>query len=210
MWLLTHDSKATPFTRLLFALEPWYALTPRQLDGLRVASVYDPQAVGRAWALQLLAGTGRTAPPEPPATPEWVRQRVPWLGRFWGEGLDEVRPRDVDETIFNWAEDDPDGLRAAARWLADGRPPSDHPGAARLMALLSRYDDPSSGRDYSAMLLRNRPEAIFEAALILIARGEAVRRALLHPGYRDPEVFGGFLDRDLPGPDPAGMATTRP
>ncbi len=32
-WLLTQDSKASSFTRLLFAMRPWYASEPRQLDG---------------------------------------------------------------------------------------------------------------------------------------------------------------------------------
>ena len=31
VWLLTQDSKATAFTRLLFAMAPWYARRPRQL-----------------------------------------------------------------------------------------------------------------------------------------------------------------------------------
>ena len=31
VWLLTQDSKADPFTRVLFALRPWYASEPHQL-----------------------------------------------------------------------------------------------------------------------------------------------------------------------------------
>ncbi len=54
VWLLTQDSKATPFTRLLYAMTPWYSIRPRQLDGLRVATVADPLAVSRAAALWLL------------------------------------------------------------------------------------------------------------------------------------------------------------
>ena len=54
VWLLTQDSKSTGFTRLLFAMKPWYASRPRQVDGLRIATVADPVAVSRAWALQLL------------------------------------------------------------------------------------------------------------------------------------------------------------
>ena len=33
VWLLTQDSKATAFTRLLFGMHPWYASEPGQLDG---------------------------------------------------------------------------------------------------------------------------------------------------------------------------------
>ena len=56
VWLLTQDSKATALTRLLFAMRPFYASEPRQLGGARVASVIDPVAVSRAWALQALLG----------------------------------------------------------------------------------------------------------------------------------------------------------
>ena len=51
VWLLTQDSKAYAFTRLLFAMRPWYASEPRQLDGARVATVNDPVAVSRACGL---------------------------------------------------------------------------------------------------------------------------------------------------------------
>ena len=83
-------------------------------------------------------------------------------------------------------------------WIADGRPATDDPGARRLLSILTRYDDPASGRAFSTVLLRACPEAVFEAVLILIARGDAVRRTLLHPGYRDPSTVGGYLDRELP------------
>jgi len=49
--LLTHSSKASPFTRLLYALEPqqsWWH------DGVRLFSLYNPRGVSRAWALWLL------------------------------------------------------------------------------------------------------------------------------------------------------------
>src|SRR5262249_326846 len=39
VWLLTQDSKAYAFTRLLFAMRPWYASEPRQLNGARIATV---------------------------------------------------------------------------------------------------------------------------------------------------------------------------
>ncbi len=49
--LLTHSSKASPFTRLLYALRPraqWGHA------GVRLFSLYDPRAVARAWGLWLL------------------------------------------------------------------------------------------------------------------------------------------------------------
>ena len=85
-WLLTQDSKATALTRLLFAMKPWYASRPVQLDGLRVATVADPVAVSRAWALQLLLDAPSGDPAETNIAPAWVRKHIPWLARFWGAG----------------------------------------------------------------------------------------------------------------------------
>ena len=64
VWLLTQDSKATAFTRLLFAMKPWYQSCPAQLDGLRIATVADPVAVSRAWALELLLDAPSGGGPE--------------------------------------------------------------------------------------------------------------------------------------------------
>lgn len=198
MMVLTHDSKASSFDRLLFAMEPWYASKPPQLDRLRVLAVFDPLAVSRAWALQLLAHGPAAEPVErPPAAPAFVRRWLPPLARLWGDGLTLVERPSVRPEVFEWAEDDPEGLRAAARWLADRKAPSGHPGAARLHRILSRDDDLAAGKDYSGLLLSVRPEAVHDAALILIAHGGAVRRVLEHPAYLDPETVGGTLDRDL-------------
>ncbi len=77
VWLLAQDSKATAFTRPLFGMKPWYASEPRQLDGARVASVCDPVAVSRAWALFVLLDAPDRTPPDPPAAPAWVRRVAP-------------------------------------------------------------------------------------------------------------------------------------
>ncbi len=50
---------------------------------------------------------------------------------------------------------------------------------------------------WAGPLLRNRPQAIAEAAEILIARPDAVEAVLLHPGYTDPATVGGYLDRGI-------------
>ena len=42
-WLLTHSSKATSFTRLLYACEPWMESGP---DGVRLLSVVDEEVAG--------------------------------------------------------------------------------------------------------------------------------------------------------------------
>jgi hypothetical protein len=180
LWLLTQDSKAWALTRLLFAMRPWYAVAPRQLDGVRVATVADPVAVSRAWALQLLTD----------AFPD--RQKPSH------DGLTRVpRPR-VNEAAFRWARSDPAGLRAAARAIAGGHPDPGDPAVQRLLSLLRRFDQPQqTGGRFSERILKGRPQALVEAIEILIRRPEAVRTVLTRFGYTDPDTIGGYLDRDL-------------
>jgi hypothetical protein len=194
VWLLTHDSKATTFTRLLYAMKPWYAIAPRQLDGLRVGTVADPVAVSRAWALWLLT-QGPEIRPERPRAPDWVHRLAPFLGRFWGEGLTEAPRVGVYEPVFQWAKQDPDGLLAAARVLAEHHEPGDDSGARRLMALLERPDLKSASY-HTRLVLRVRPEALVEAVRILIAHPDAVRKVVTRSLYTDPATIGGTLDRD--------------
>ena len=101
VWLLTHDSKADCFSRLLFAMTPIYALEPRQLDGTRVASVFDPKAVECAWALQLMLDKSVPSRREPPRSPTWVRDFLPPLARFWGDGLTKSPPLNINEDILS-------------------------------------------------------------------------------------------------------------
>ena len=202
-WMLTHDSKANPFDRLLFAMKPLYARTPAQLDGLRVVTLDEPSTVARAWALDLLT---HVATPSPVLrAPGWVRSS-PWLaplGRFWGEGVTMGPVLAVDPTIFTWARSDPAGLRAAARVIAAQGTSKPGSGAARLRSFLDRrvFDNPETQEQWRRMwlepILRNRPEAVAEAVEILITRPDAVRATLLHAGYRDPAATGGYLDAGI-------------
>jgi len=195
VWLLTQDSKATPFTRLLYAMTPWYALRPRQLDGLRVATVADPVTVSRAWALWLLADSDADRPRPRYLAPGWVRRYAPFLGRFWGEGLSQPRLNGLNEPLFSWARSDPDGLLASARRLARHHEPGDDPGARRLQTILGRHHS----RSYARVLFAARPEALVDAVRILNTRPEAVRTVLTREPYTDTDVIGGPLDRDLTG-----------
>jgi len=202
VWLLTIDSKSSPFTRLLFAMTPWYESRPRALDGLRVAAVADPVAVSRAWALWLLTDLPGGVAPALPEAPGWVRRFAPVLGRFWGEGLTEARRAGVYEPLFAWAKSDPEGLLAAARQLAGRREPGGDPGAARLLAILERHAQGPPGSFESVAynprpLLRTRPEAIEEAVRIVTRHPDAVRAVVNRRGYTDPAAVGGPLDRDL-------------
>jgi len=184
VWLLTQDSKASPLTRMLFVMRPWYVLRPRQLDGLRVAAVADPVAVSRAWALQLLAAGSDSRTASAPGESTWGPTQV-------------LRPA-VNEAIFQWARSEPKPLLATAQAVAGGDANPDDPAVKRLLTILRRYDHPNDpwGR-FSERLLNARPQALAEAVEILIRRPEAVRAVLTRFGYTDPDTIGGYLDRDL-------------
>jgi hypothetical protein len=209
VWLLTQDSKASAFTRLLFAMTPWYELSPPQLDQARVATVADPVAVSRAWALELLTSGARDRPPAAAAAPDWVQRHVPWLGRFWGDGLPRVSSPGFNPIIFAWARSDPRGLRAAAQAIASGDRGQGGPHVRRLLAIVGRLDQPGQpGGRFSERLLKARPEALVEAVDIVIRRPEAVRTVLTRFGYTDVAAIGGYLDRGLPEPDGRGTAAS--
>lgn len=188
--LLTHDSKANGFSRLLFAMKPWRSRAPRQLDGLRVVTVADPHSVTVAWALQLMLDRPdpNRGKPDPPAAPRWVRSIVPPLARFWGDGLTKAPRLGVEPVVLDWARSDPASLRAAARWIGERGTANGSPDARRLMAVLDRY--PAR----SARFLRAEPGAIVEAVEILMKRPDALRKVLLSPSYTDPATIGGYLD----------------
>ncbi len=99
VWMQTQDSKSSAFTRLLFAMHPWYERRPGQLDGLRVVSVADPVAVSRALALELLLDAPDPLPKEPP----------------------RVNRLTLNQAVLDWARSDAQGLVAAARQVATAR-----------------------------------------------------------------------------------------
>ena len=201
VWLLTQDSKATTFTRLLFAMTPWYASQPPQLDGLRVATVADPTAVSRAYALFLLLHAPDPPPRAVPLAPVWVRRHAPFLAIFWGDGLKTLPRSSLNRAVFDWARQDPDGLLASARLLAARRSPGDDPGARRLFHELSRVESyPFSARE----LLRARPQALVEAVQILIDRPDALRTVITRFPYTDPAAVGGPLDEKVSGANHSG------
>jgi hypothetical protein len=200
VWLQTQDSKATSFSRLLYAMRPWYALEPRQLEGLRVTSVADPIGVSRAWALDiLLNGPDRSKKP-PPSAPLWVQKYVPILGRFWGDGLKTSSRLALNQDVLNWARNDPRGLVEAARIVAGRQGASQAPGARRLIDLITldpNQETVAVRKFYLDRLLKTRPEALVEGARILVDHLDEVTRVMLRYGYTDPGSIGCFLDRDL-------------
>jgi 4-amino-4-deoxy-L-arabinose transferase-like glycosyltransferase len=200
VWLQTQDSKASAFSRLLYAMRPWFAMEPPQLEGLRVATVADPVAVSRAWALELLLDAPDRSRPAPPAAPAWVRTYTPFLARFWGDGLKRAHRLEVNREVLDWARTDPQGLLEAARALAGRKRIKESRPAQWLIALMT--SDPvaetvSFRRFLLDRLLKARPEGLVEGVEIMIAHPEDVERVLRRYGYTDPRSIGGYLDRDL-------------
>ncbi len=207
VWLLTQDSKASAFTRLLFAMRPWYTSEPRQLDGARVASVADPVTVARAWALQLLLDAPDPRKFDPPAAPQWVRAYVLPLARFWGDGLVRSRRLTLNHRVLDWSRSDPDGLLAAAQTVAAKRPLEANRDAQRLMELLPIEITRNGERipnEAVRKLLQVRPEALVEAVQMINAHRDEIVRVMTRYGYTDPRTIGGYLDRDLPNPNIQG------
>jgi hypothetical protein len=198
VWLLTQDSKAIALTRLFFAMRPWYASEPRQLDGARVLTVVDPVAVSRAWALRMMLDAADRSPPDPQAAPEWVRDYAPWLGRLWGDGLKKPGRLTLNDAVLAWSRSDPEGLLAAARAIAAQRPREGDPRAQRLWDLMTSETQTNGPRHwYVEQLLARRPEALVEAVQILNAHRDEVEAIMTRYGYTDPQSLGGYLDRDL-------------
>jgi 4-amino-4-deoxy-L-arabinose transferase-like glycosyltransferase len=189
--LQTQDSKATSLTRLLFAMRPWYACQPSQLDGLRVFTIASPTSVSRAWALAILLEAPDRDRPEPPKVPRLL----------------------VNQSIMEWVRTDPQGLLAAARKLAKHESPTGDPAAQRLLNLITSDSAPAVAelrRFFLNRLLACRAEALVEAVEILINRRDAVIHVMTRYPYTDPDEIGGFLDRDLPEEPIAAASPSAP
>ncbi len=194
VWLLTHDSKADSFSKLLFAMEPIIEDRPKELGGLRVAAVAGPDDAARALALSLLLTM--PSPPRTQLTDDPKSTTIPLIrplrtviDRFRGVGLTRPQSITLDRSVFDWARRDPEGLKRAARELIDG---SDRllPERMRLMERLSE----GSAAPFANRLIRYAPEALLEAIALLIDRPEALREVLLSAGYTEPALIGGPLE----------------
>jgi fermentation-respiration switch protein FrsA (DUF1100 family) len=183
---------------LLYAMKPWYESRPPQLDGLRVASVADPVAVSRAWALQLLLDAPSGGGPEISDAPKSVLTYAPWLAWLWGNSVPKAKRINIFKRSLDWATTDPEGLRSAARSIISGSAVPDA-NEARLLAILKRHDplDAPNGLS-SERLLRGRPQALLEAVEMLINRSDDLRTVLSRYPYTSADAIAGFLDRRLP------------
>lgn len=185
-WLLTHSSKASAFTRLLHAVEPWYASGH---DGVRLFAVVDERGAALAWSLHALSvdydprdklGAPRLHEATFNAEPETLRAALAALATIAAGG----------DTSSNLSDLGPAARELALTWMERGE--------------LDRN---------LARVLRRYPWAVDAAAAILIERPDDVRRILLYPGYLRPERFGGTfpIPPEQPESDPArrGARETR-
>lgn len=190
MWLLTHDSKATTFSRLLFSLTPWYARYADQLNGLRVMTVADPKAVGRAMALWILChGTEGQPRVTTGDAPGYIRRFLPFLARFWGEGLSKIPTPTIYEEIFELARSNPSALRLAVERYSK-RQGIYEPIDVRVAAVIDR----PGARPQRDMIMASSPQSLREAAEIIITRPADVRLVMTNSAYLDPGLINGFLD----------------
>jgi hypothetical protein len=142
MLLLTHASKADPFTRLLFGVRPWYQSSK---DGVRLFSVIDPEGVALAWSLHFLA-VGRDENHRPVVNERSFAAPTDSLEKAWTlltkHGRDAIRQ----------AEDEPQEVQDFLNdWLPRGEI---HPDLARLLPTRS------TSFEQAIHLLRKRPKDI--------------------------------------------------
>lgn len=167
LWLLTHSSKATAFTRLLYACPPWHESGHA---GARLFSVVDSKSAALAWALHAL-----TVDEESSKKIGSLKINYP----IFAASAAEIR-RSIELVTAPPSEP---GRVALAPGDSD-----------RVRALVERWRrvDPSGGR--LGRVLRADPAALERAIRILTTRGADVRAVLEYPGYLRPERFGGYLE----------------
>jgi 4-amino-4-deoxy-L-arabinose transferase-like glycosyltransferase len=183
--LLTHSSKASPFTRLLYALEPALPKPQEPLgawghDGVRLFSLYDPRAVARAWGLWLLLDATDYS-----ATP--------------------IQPR-IDREFVELAKRNYRATSAAALLITehgiDAALTSEED--AETMSVIRKLAD---RRDALNVLLTRRKESLIEA-VEMISRTVDKRPELLdrlvetYDGYLPASELGHYLDDGLPESSP--------
>jgi hypothetical protein len=167
--LLTHSSKASPFTRLLYAFKPrsyWGH------EGVRLFSLYDPSAVARAWGLWLLIDATDYSKPQ-------------------------IEPH-VDRTIIDLARRDYRALYAAALRITEvgidkTLEVEDDPESLKIVRKLA------SRRDFLQLLLARRKVALIEAVENLSRAAEkrpALLEQLVesYDGYLPASELGHYLD----------------
>lgn len=164
-WLLTHSSKATAYTRLLYACPPWYE---SGYCGVRLFAVVDADSVALAFALHLLC-VDRD-------------QSAKAGGVELNEPVFETSEKHLLEAVayIKNHSDDPrhslDSLPAPARFLVQ-----------RWLRPNGRFNDDVQ------RLLNHSQQSLDRAADLITRRPEDVRKVIVTPGYLRTETFGGVF-----------------
>ena len=172
VWLLTHSSKATPFTRLLYACPPWHE---SGVFGIRLFSVVDEDSIALAWSLWLLTIDRDTSPVA----------GVPTLNEAAFSG-NLAAIRQAFELIEQHGGD---AGRTAGELSQDTR------------FWVERWTKTGQIKPALERVLRHKPQAMQKAITILATRPQDVRRVLEYPGYLRPERFGGYFYTAPPAED---------
>jgi hypothetical protein len=181
VFLLTHSSKSNPTTRLLFAQRP--AFPAVEHAGVRLFSIYDSAALARAQALDLLTA----------AVSEQPREADP-----------RMEPPRLSEKVLAMAQQKPAAVLAGAELLAHitklRQPSTDDADVAAFLAeVIPRDSQAAQGKLIFLQRVANSdPNALQQAARILVDRPQDVRRIILAEGYLPVEDAAGYLDKDIP------------
>jgi hypothetical protein len=155
--LLTHSSKATPLTKVLFAISQGESLRYSH-DGVRLVTVIEPGVVNTALAATLM-GVKRGA----------VSRDV--------NGVLTLEPTEIFEPAFG-NEFGPKDWIAALKGIESGEPPASPPARKLIDELKSN----AMARTFLPRLYAHEPSVIPRAWRLLVFDG-VVHRALKKKGY---------------------------
>lgn len=178
VWLLTHSSKATAFTRLLYACKPWREFGH---DGVRLFSVIDDRSVALAYALWLLTVEDEDSSVLGSLRLHQASFQLPRASLRQAVGLVKAHgPAAVNHLeIANGLGGDDGGMRSLVELLV---------GSAR------RPEEPNTRYGKLAFLLREYPDIMDRAITILTERPRDLLSVLETDGYQLPDRFGGYFE----------------
>ena len=180
VWLQTQDSKATAFSRLLFAMKPWYAREPRQLEWTQGG---DRRRPGGGLSCLGTRGLARRARPDDPRSaqgpPPGAEPGSPRLG-----------PLSIPRGCLK-----PRGSSPHTRALNRTPQPGGWSSWSPLIPIRRRS---RSAGSFSIACSRHARRLWSREFRFSSITPRPWRDVMTRYGYTDPAAIGGFLDRDLP------------
>jgi 4-amino-4-deoxy-L-arabinose transferase-like glycosyltransferase len=169
MHLLTHSSKSTVFTRLLYAHQPWFS---SGWNGVRLFSVYEPASVARAYAMTLLL---RARERPQPSLASWLVELATREPSALTEAALLIAERGLAEAASLSSRRRP-AVRQVIQWLA-----RQAPDVERLLKLRRQA------------LVEAAEVLVLEAS----RRPELLRRLVEYEGYLPDAELGPYLGTGL-------------